>query len=144
MQGLKPHSLLPENGFELTQKLQTGFPSPASDHGEKALSLDELIVKRPAATFFVRAEGTAMQSAGIYEGDILVIDRSITAQTGHIVVVSVNEEVLIRRFLCKNKRFFLVSDHPNIAPIPIREDTDWTIWGVATYLVHHFGNTENL
>ena len=76
------HQVPPERDdndlLSLSRKIETGFPSPASDHLEKALSLEELIVRRPTSTFYVRVEGHAMNASGIYEGDILVVDRSLS------------------------------------------------------------------
>ena len=126
----------------LSRKIETGFPSPAGDHLEKALSLEDLIVRRPTSTFYVRAEGEAMKKSGIHPGDILVIDRSLNARNGSVVIVTLDEEVLIRRFMKKGSRIFLVSDNPRLAPIPIREETNWMIWGVATHLIHRFRSPE--
>lgn len=92
--------------LQLSRKIETGFPSPASDHLEKALSLEELIVRRPTSTFYVRVEGDAMKSSGIHEGDILVVDRSLNATSGSILVVTYEEEVIIRRLIKHNDRSF--------------------------------------
>ncbi len=128
--------------LKLSRKIETGFPSPAGDHLEKALSLEELIVHRPTSTFYVRAEGNAMKAAGIYDGDILVVDRSLNPQNGSVIIVSLDEEVIIRRFVKKGNRVFLVSGDVKYAPIPINEGTEWMVWGVATYLIHRFSNRQ--
>ncbi len=127
--------------LKLSQKIETGFPSPASDHLEKALSLEDLIVRRPSSTFFVRAEGNAMKAEGIFDGDILVIDRSLNAIEGSIIVISLDEDVIIRKFTKKGNRIFLVSGDDKYAPIPIGRETNWMIWGVATHLIHKFKNS---
>lgn len=124
--------------LKLSRKIETGFPSPAGDHLEKALSLEDLIVRRPTSTFYVRAEGDAMQASGIHDGDILVVDRSLTARDGSVLIVSLDEEVIIRRFVRKGDRIFLTSDDKHIAPIPIGKETNWMVWGVATHLIHRF------
>ena len=124
--------------LKLSRKIETGFPSPAGDHLEKALSLEDLIVRRPTSTFYVRAEGNAMIASGIHDGDILVIDRSLTARNGSVIVVSLDEEVLIRRLAKKGSRVFLVSGDVRYAPIPIGKETNWMVWGVATHLIHRF------
>ena len=126
--------------LRLSRKIETGFPSPAGDHLEKALSLEELIVLRPTSTFYVRAEGNAMKASGIYNGDILVVDRSLHPRNGSIIIVSLNEEVIIRRLAKKGNRIFLVSGDIRYAPIPVNEGTEWTVWGVATHLIHRFKN----
>jgi len=126
---------------KLSQKIETGFPSPASDHLEKALSLEDLIVRRPTSTFYVRAEGNAMKAAGIFDGDILVIDRSLNAIEGSIIVVSLDEDIIIRKLVKKGNRLFLISGDVKYAPIPIGRETNWMIWGVATHLIHKFKNS---
>ena len=124
--------------LELARKMETGFPSPASDHLEKALSLEELVVFRPSATFYVRAQGNAMQRSGIHDKDILIVDRSITPRHGNIIVTSIDEEPSIRRFAKQGSRIFLVSDDSSLQPIIVTKETEWTIWGVVTHVIHRF------
>ena len=118
--------------------LETGFPSPAGDHLDKALSLEELIVLRPSATFYVRVEGNAMSNSGICDADILVVDRSLTARHGDIVVASIQGECLIRKLYQQQQTIVLISDTPTFEPIPIEESTTWMIWGVVTHLIHRY------
>lgn len=129
--------------LKLSRKIETGFPSPATDHLEKALNLEDLIVRRPTSTFYVRAEGNAMKSYGIHDGDILVVDRSLTARNNSIIIASLDDEVIIRRVSKKSNRIFLVSGDIRFAPIPIGKETNWMVWGVATHLIHKF-NSLNL
>ncbi|HCI69744.1 MAG TPA: hypothetical protein DHV30_03735, partial [Balneola sp.] len=124
--------------LELARKMETGFPSPASDHLEKALNLEELVVFRPSATFYVRAQGNAMKRSGIHDKDILIVDRSITPRHGNIIVTSIDEEPSIRRFAKQGSRIFLVSDDPSLQPIAVNKETAWTIWGVVTHVIHRF------
>ena len=124
--------------LELARKMETGFPSPASDHLEKALSLEELVVFRPSATFYVRAQGNAMKRSGIHDKDILIVDRSITPRHGNIIVTSIDEEPSIRRFAKQGSRIFLVSDDSSLKPIAVTKETAWTIWGVVTHVIHRF------
>ncbi len=124
--------------LELARKMETGFPSPASDHLEKALNLEELVVFRPSATFYVRAQGNAMKRSGIHDKDILIVDRSITPRHGNIIVTSIDEEPSIRRFAKQGSRIFLVSDDSGLQPIAINKETAWTIWGVVTHVIHRF------
>lgn len=124
--------------LKLSRKIETGFPSPAADHLEKALSLEELIVRRPTSTFYVRVEGDAMQASGIHEGDILVVDRSLNAKNGSILVATYEDEVIIRRFIKHNNRSFLVTGDSTLPPIPVDASTQWMIWGVVTHLIHRF------
>ncbi|MFY0683705.1 MAG: translesion error-prone DNA polymerase V autoproteolytic subunit [Balneola sp.] len=124
--------------LDLARKMETGFPSPASDHLEKALNLEDLVVFRPSATFYVRAQGNAMSRSGIHDRDILIVDRSITAKHGCIIITSIDEEPSIRRFVLQGSRIFLVSDDSSLKPIAISKETEWTIWGVVTHVIHRF------
>lgn len=126
--------------FQLSCKIETGFPSPAGDHLEKALHLEDLIIHRPTSTFYVRAEGNAMKASGIHDGDLLIVDRSLNARNGSIIIVSLDEEVIIRQLAKKGNRTFLISGDMKYAPIPIGKETNWMIWGVATHLIHQFRN----
>ena len=147
MKDLDSYSALPAHSdpdlHKLSRKIETGFPSPASDHLERSLSLDELIVRRPTSTFYVRAEGDSMQKSGIFDGDILVVDRSLTARNGSIIIVSLDDEVIIRRLVKKGARIFLTSDDRRLAPVPVGDETNWMIWGVATHLIHRFRKLQN-
>ncbi|MEX0721148.1 MAG: translesion error-prone DNA polymerase V autoproteolytic subunit [Balneolaceae bacterium] len=129
-----------KNELESSRKMETGFPSPAADHLEKALDLEELIVRQPAATFYVRAEGNAMQASGIHNGDILVVDRSIRPTDGNIIIAAVDEEAIIRKLIKKGSKKILLSDDTKLEPIIIHPDTNWMIWGVVTWLIHRFTN----
>ena len=102
------------------------------------MNLEQIIVQRPTSTFYVRVEGGAMKAAGIHDGDILVVDRSLTPTSGSILIFTMDEEVLIRRFIQQGQRRFLVTDDPSRLPIPIEPHTEWMVWGVATHLIHRF------
>jgi DNA polymerase V len=82
-------------------KVAAGFPSPADDYVEKSLDLNELLVKRPAATFFVRVQGASMIGAGIHNGDMLVVDRSLEAQSGSVVIAVINGDLTVKRLVIK-------------------------------------------
>lgn len=124
--------------LQLSRRIETGFPSPAGDHLERALNLEELIVRRPTSTFYVRVEGDAMKASGIHDKDILVVDRSLNATNGSILVVTIDDEVLIRRLIKQGSRRFLVTDDASQPPIPVEYNTQWMIWGVVTHLIHRF------
>ncbi len=112
-----------------------GFPSPATDYCEWKLDLNDLCIQNPAATYFVRATGTSMIEAGIFPGDVLVIDRSITASHGDIVIVSVNGELTVKMLETKPK-IRLVPMNCLLKPIDIPADADLEIFGVATNVIH--------
>jgi len=116
-------------------KISAGFPSPAEDFIERKLDLNEYLIKNPAATFFVKVSGQSMINAGIHDGDILVVDRSLDAANNKIVIGAVNGEFTVKRLLKKNNKLFLVPENPDFKPIEINEAMDASIWGVVTYTI---------
>ncbi len=116
--------------------VQAGFPSPADDYVEKKLDLNELLVTHPAATFFVRVEGHSMRDAQIYDGDVLIVDRSLQAESGSIVVAILSGEFTVKRLQKKKDRLFLVAENPTFAPLEILPEMDFQVWGVVTYVIH--------
>ena len=119
-----------------TGKVAAGFPSPADDYVEKTLDLNELLVQKPAATFFVRAEGESMLGAGIHPNDILVVDRSVEPIHGKIVICALNGELTVKRLQNCNGNLVLAAENPAYADIPIHEEIDMIIWGVVTSVIH--------
>ena len=120
----------------VTSDVEAGFPSPADDYIDQKLDLHSLIVKRPAATFFVRVQGESMIDAGIHAGDILVVDRSIEPSSGKIVVAVINGDFTVKKFEKTARGIYLVPGNPKFEPIPITGDTDFQIWGTVTYVIH--------
>jgi DNA polymerase V len=112
-----------------------GFPSPATDYCERKLDLNELCIQKPAATYFVRAQGDSMIDAGIFPGDVLVIDRSIDASHGDIVIASVNGELTVKLLETKPQTRLVPMNNQH-APIVIPEGADLEIFGVATNVIH--------
>jgi len=117
-------------------KVAAGFPSPADDYVEKNLDLNELLVQKPAATFFVRAQGESMLGAGIHPNDILVVDRSIEPVPGKIVICALNGELVVKRLKRQAGRWMLGSENPAYRDIVLREEMDTVIWGVVTTVIH--------
>lgn len=118
-----------------SEAVAAGFPSPAADFCEARLDLNELCVQHPAATYFVRAQGDSMLEAGIFPGDVLVVDRSLSAKHGDIVIASFNGELTVKRLETKPV-LRLMPMNRKYGPIEIPEDTDIEIFGVATTVVH--------
>lgn len=112
-----------------------GFPSPATDYCERKLDLNELCIQHPAATYFVRAQGDSMIGAGIFPGDVLVVDRSLTAAHGDIVIASVNGELTVKRLETRPK-MRLVPMNSQHAPLDVPDGADLEIFGVATTVIH--------
>lgn len=116
--------------------IRAGFPSPAEDYVDRPLDLHEHLVKDRAATFFLRASGDSMQGAGIYEGDLLVVDRSLEAANGRVVIAALDGELTVKRLVRKGGRVLLVPENPDYPEIDISQREHVTIWGVVTYAIH--------
>ena len=117
-------------------KVAAGFPSPAEDHVEKTLDLNELLVQKPAATFFVRAQGESMLGAGIHPNDILVVDRSIEPVPGKIVICALNGELTVKRLQRDNEQWQLKAENPAYPDIVLHDELEMVIWGVVTNVIH--------
>lgn len=117
-------------------KVAAGFPSPADDYVEKTLDLNELLVKKPAATFFARAQGESMLGAGIHQNDILVVDRSIEPVPGKIVICALNGELVVKRLKRGADQWILASESPFYPDILLHEELEMVIWGVVTNVIH--------
>lgn len=116
-------------------KVQAGFPSPADDYVEQQLDLHELLVKREAATFYVKVQGDSMVGAGIQEGDILVVDRSVEPVDGKIVIAVLNGELTVKELSRKHGKVQLIPRNDAYPPIDISSESDLIIWGVVTGIV---------
>lgn len=116
--------------------VRAGFPSPGDDYIEAMLDLNEYLIKHPASTFFVRASGESMMNAGIYSGDILIVDRSIEASHGKIVIAALNGELTVKRLFQQHGQIKLIAENPDFPPIDITDEYDMVIWGVVTNVIH--------
>jgi DNA polymerase V len=119
-------------------RIAAGFPSPADDHLEGPIDLNEHLVAHPAATFVVRVEGDSMVGAGIRNGDLLVVDRSLEPKSGAIVVAVVDGELTVKRLRIEKKRLWLVPENPAFPPIEVRENADLVIWGVVAHAIRSY------
>lgn len=115
----------------------TGFPNPAQDYAESSLNLQQYAVRHPEATFFWRAQGDAMQGAGISSGDILIVDRAIEAHPDNVVVAIIGGEYLVRRWRRIAEGIVLSAEHPDHPPILIEHEEECQIWGVVIYVLHN-------
>jgi DNA polymerase V len=120
----------------MSSKIEAGFPSPADDHLEKCLDLNEYLIRHPAATFFLRVRGYSMIRAGIHHDDLLIVDRSLEPASGDIVVAVLNGELTIKRLHRESGAVWLRPENPDFQPLAVTEGTDLLIWGVATDVVH--------
>lgn len=122
----------------ITNRLSCGFPSPADDYIEGLLNLNEKLIPRPSSTFIAVAEGDSMTGAGIYEGDLLIIDKSITAAHNQIVVAVVNGEFTIKRLIFRFPKTILQPENSKYKPIEITPEMNFQVWGVVTHTIHGF------
>ena len=119
-----------------TGKVAAGFPSPADDYVEKNLDLNELLIQKPAATFFVRSQGESMLGAGIHPNDILVVDRSLEPVSGKVVICAINGELTFKRLAGVNGQWQLKAENPAYADILTHDDLELVIWAVVTNVIH--------
>ncbi len=117
-----------------SSKVEAGFASPADDFIEEYLDLNNLLVKHHEATFFVRVSGKSMVDAGIFPDDILIVDRSVTAKDGKIVIANVDGDVMVKRLSIQGDTVILKSENPKHKDIPVMGEL--TVWGVVTSVIH--------
>jgi DNA polymerase V len=115
----------------------TGFGAAADDYAERGIDLNEQLVHNKPATFFMRVRGDAMVGAGIHDGDIVIVDRSLKASNGKVVIATLNGEMLIRRLEKTFNKIRLVPDTSKLSPIEVDTScNEFSIWGVVTYSIH--------
>ena len=112
------------------------FGVPVDDYMERGLDLNEKLVHNKAATYFFSMKGDAMREVGIFDGDILVVDRSIKLADGKIIVAVLNGELLVRRFHKNFSAALLIAENPRYKTINLSEFNDFVVWGVVTYVIH--------
>ena len=132
-----------ENPTELsipifTSRVQAGFPSPADDHLEDALDLNTHLIHHKEATFFVKAQGDSMLGAGIQQGDILIVDKSLNAKSGKIVIAVVDGEFTVKRLHKYKGNITLKAENPEFQDIKIGGTDELIIWGVVTSVIHQY------
>ncbi|MEX2380086.1 MAG: translesion error-prone DNA polymerase V autoproteolytic subunit [Vicingaceae bacterium] len=116
-------------------RLSAGFPSPALDYEKERIDLNEIIIKNPEATYYARVDGESMKEAGIRDGDLLVVDKSIEAQDGQIAVCFLNGEFTLKRLKYYGKELWLIPENKNYSSLKVEEESDFRIWGVVTYVI---------
>ena len=113
-----------------------GFPSPADDYVERRISLDEHLIQHPESTFFMRVAGDSMRGLGIFDGDLLVVDRAVPAAHGCVVIAVLDGEFTVKQLLHTAQGQVLRAAHPGYADTLIRPEQDFSIWGVVRWNVH--------
>ena len=114
-----------------------GFPSPAENYVEEQLDLNKYLIKNKESSFFVRVSGDSMINVGIFDNDILIVDRSLTPVKQSIILASIDGELVIKKIIKdKLKNYYLKSENNNYPNIKLNSNTDTMIWGVVTYVLH--------
>lgn len=114
----------------------TGFGAAADDYMERGIDLNEQLIRNKPATYFFRMKGDAMQEAGIFDTDVLIVDRSVKLVNGKIIVAVLNGELLVRRFHKNFSSAFLIPENNRYKTINLAEFSDFVMWGVVTYVIH--------
>lgn len=117
-------------------QVEAGFPSVADDHIEGTLDLQKYLIPRPAATFFVRAKGESMLGAGIFPGDLLIVDKSKKATSGSIIIALYQGEFTVKRLVIEHGKGYLQAENPAYPKIAITRVDEFEIWGTVTHVIH--------
>lgn len=118
-----------------SSSISAGFPSPAEDHIEDRLDLNRHLIKNPIATFFFNVSGDSMIEAGIYDGDLLIVDRTLSAHHNNIVVAVLNDEMLVKYFIVNKNTIYLRAANSNFSDRLITDKDKFSLWGVVTYVI---------
>ena len=144
MARLKGQVMLPTENPDPAQvpmyshKIPAGFPSPADDYVDDRLSLDQHLIPHRESTFFVRAIGNSMVDAGIFDGDLLVVDRSIEPVHGHIVIAVIDGELTVKRLHQRDGQTILKPANARFKDIVLKEGQELQVWGVVTSTIKRF------
>ena len=122
----------------LSDSISAGFPSPADDYTEENIDLNEHLISNPFSTFFLRVKGHSMVNAGIKDNDLIIVDKSLRAKTGNIIIAMVDGEFTIKRLSIKNNELYLKAENPNYPDFRFKNHIDIQIWGVVIYSIHSF------
>ena len=127
-----------ELSLPFAEGIKAGFPSPAQDYIEISFDLNKELVKNPSSTFYGRVRGNSMVDAGINDGDILVIDKSISPADGKKAVCYIDGEFTIKTLSVTKNGIFLLPANPEFKPIKVTDENDFIVWGIVTFVIHRF------
>jgi len=122
----------------LNDSVSAGFPSPADDHMEENIDLNEHLISNPFSTFFLRVKGESMINAGIKDKDLIIVDKSLIAKPGDIVIAMIDGEFTIKRLSIKNNELYLKAENHNYPDFSFKNHLDVQIWGVVIYSIHSY------
>jgi len=117
-------------------RIPAGFPSPAEDFLEQSLDLNDYLIKNKPATFIIKVTGNSMENAGIFDGDVLVVDRSLEPADGKVILGVLNGEFTVKRISIKKEKLYLMPESDDFKPIEINPEMDFKVWGVVTFSLH--------
>lgn len=118
-------------------RVPAGFPSPSQDYSDTKIDLTQMLIRDELSTFIVRVSGDSMEGAGIYDGDELIVDRSIEPRDGHVVIAVVDGEMTVKRLRVTSSEVVLQAENAEYPDVTVAELSDLRIWGVATTCLHH-------
>ena len=119
----------------IQEGINAGFPSPAMDFEQAKIDLNRYLIKRPASTFFAKVKGNSMEGAGIYEGNLLIIDKSIEPKTEQIAVCFLDGEFTVKRIRIEKDCIWLVPENEAYQAIKVTQDNNFIIWGIVTHII---------
>ncbi len=119
----------------IEQGISAGFPSPADDFKEIRISLDKELVKNKEATFYAKVSGDSMIDAGLDDGDLLVIDRSLDPKNGKIAICFIDREFTVKRIKKERNKLYLMPENKKYKPIELKEENELIIWGIVEYVI---------
>ena len=122
----------------LNDSVSAGFPSPADDYAEENIDLNEHLISNPFSTFFLRVKGESMINAGIKDKDLIIVDKSLIAKPGDIVIAMIDGEFTIKRLSIKNDELYLKAENHNYPDFRFKNHIDVQIWGVVIYSIHSY------
>ncbi len=122
----------------LNDSVSAGFPSPADDYTEENIDLNEHLISNPFSTFFLRVKGDSMINAGIKDKDLIIVDKSLIAKPGNIVIAMIDGEFTIKRLSIKNDELYLKAENHNYPDFSFKNHIDVQIWGVVIYSIHSY------
>ena len=122
----------------LNDSVSAGFPSPADDYTEENIDLNEHLISNPFSTFFLRVKGDSMINAGIKDKDLIIVDKSLTAKPGNIIIAMIDGEFTIKRLSIKNNELYLKAENHNYPDFRFKNHFDVQIWGVVIYSIHSY------
>jgi DNA polymerase V len=124
-----------ELDLPLLEGVRAGFPSPAADFIDISIDLNKHLIKHPSATFYARAKGDSMKDAGIFDGDLLIVDKSIEPVDGKIAICYIDGEFTVKRIKIEKDKVWLVPANENYQSLQLKEDNNLVIWGVVTHVI---------